>query len=65
MSDAVDLPDKVTPIEPGEPVEAFAVHTQPSTFAERKAAREAAEGKVVDQAAAEDKAVKPRSTRRK
>jgi hypothetical protein len=41
---AVDLPQRATPIEPGEPVAAFDVRSG-GTFAERRKAREAADKK--------------------
>ena len=52
----VDLdPDKVTPVAPAEPVPA--PQFLGSTFAERRAAREAAEGKQVTGGDAENKAI--------
>lgn len=59
---AVDLPEKVTPVEPGEPVEAFDVRSG-GTFAERKAAREKAakpDEKAVEKA--ENKSVSRKRT---
>lgn len=64
MSDekAVDLPQKATPLEPGEPVEAFDVRSG-GTFAERKAAREKSGEKAVEKA--ENKSVSRKRTARK
>ena len=62
MSDPVDIPEKVTPLGPGDPVE---VHpAMGSTFAERKAAREGkTDAKQVENA--ENKAVTRKRTSRK
>lgn len=54
----VDVPDEATPLEPAEPTPAPQVFG--STFAERAAARAAAEAKAVKAGAAENKAVAPR-----
>lgn len=56
-SKPVEVPQKVTPLEPAEPVEMPAA--MGSTFAERAAAR----GKAVEQA--ENKSVTSSKTRRK
>lgn len=56
---------KATPIAAGEPVEDVAISQMGATFAERRAAREAAEGKAVHGDAVEDKAVSRKSTRTK
>lgn len=52
---AVDIPETVTPLAPAEPVPAPRVYG--ATFAERRAAREEAEGKRVSANKAENKAV--------
>jgi hypothetical protein len=54
---AVDLPERATPLEPGEPVEMPAVSQMGGTFAERKAAREELDAKAVSGSKAENKSV--------
>lgn len=67
---AVDVPKgRATPLGPGDPVEYPPLSQMGSTFAERKAAREAAEakaqGKSVSSDEVEDKAVSGKRTTRK
>jgi hypothetical protein len=68
-STPVDIPQKSTPIEPGEPVEQIAVSQLGGTFAERAAARQKLESGrkrvKADTDDVEDKAVKRASTKAK
>lgn len=65
MTESTDIPQKATPLGPGEPVPAHDVSSG-GTFAERKAARESAESKAVekDDELVENKAVRKRASRK-
>lgn len=65
-SEPVGVPDKATPVKPGDPIEDIAVSQLGGTFAERAKARAQASKKQVSKASGdvEDKAVKKASTKR-
>jgi hypothetical protein len=62
-SKAVDIPDRATPFEAGEPREEPAISQFGATFAERQKAREKAVSS--SSGGAENKAVKKASTKKK